>query len=58
MRGLIDSGLVRRGAARAEDAQWTPTQRNISPSILAYADKGVGGSGWMGLGVEDVGCRA
>ena len=28
-----------RGAARAEDAQGTPTQRNILPSILAYEDR-------------------
>ena len=32
---VIDSGL---GAARAEDAQGTPTQSHISPSILVYAD--------------------
>ena len=28
-----------RGAARAEDAQGTPTQSHISPSILVYEDK-------------------
>ena len=33
---LIDSG---RGAARAEDAQETPTQSHISPSILACEEK-------------------
>jgi len=32
-----DSG---RGTARAEDAQGTPTQSHISPSILVYEDKG------------------
>ena len=37
--GLIDSGLVtRRGTTRAEDAQGTPTQSHISPSILVYED--------------------
>ena len=36
---LIDLGLVSgRGAARAEDAQGTPTQSHISPSILVYED--------------------
>jgi len=39
-----DSGLgfkvPGRGAARAEDAQGTPTQSHISPSILVYEDKG------------------
>ena len=34
--GLIDAG---RGAARAEDAQGTPTQSHISPSKLVYEDK-------------------
>jgi len=33
---MIDSG---RGAARAEDAQGTPTQSHMSPSILVYEDK-------------------
>ena len=28
----------RRGAARAEDAQGTPTQRHVPPSILEYED--------------------
>jgi len=28
----------RRGATRAEDAQGTPTQSYISPSILGYED--------------------
>ena len=30
--------LSGRGAARAEDAQGTPTQSHISPSILVYED--------------------
>ena len=38
----MDSGLVRdlsgRGAARAEDAQGTPTQSRISLSKLVYED--------------------
>ena len=29
----------RRGAARAEDAQGSPTQSHISPSILVYVEK-------------------
>ena len=37
-RAVIDSGLAGRGAARAEDAQGTPTQSHISPSILVYED--------------------
>ena len=42
---MIDSGLVGstdfsgRGAARAEDAQGTPTQNHVSPSILVYEEK-------------------
>jgi len=47
-RGVIDSGLVGstdfhsshpqagRGTTRAEDAQGTPTQSHISPSIVVY----------------------
>ena len=40
---MIDSGLVGstdfgRGTARAEDAQGTPTQSDISPSILVYGE--------------------
>jgi len=35
MTWVIDSG---RGAARAEDAQGTPTQSHISPSILVYEE--------------------
>jgi len=31
--------VIGRGTARAEDAQGTPTQSHISPSILLYADK-------------------
>jgi len=37
--GLIDSGYSGRGAARAEDAQGTPTQSHTSPSILVYEDQ-------------------
>ena len=63
----MDSGLVGstdgRGAARAEDAQGTPTQSHISPSILVYEDNGhcpqvivpeVGvGSGGRGWGLAE-----
>jgi len=37
---VIDSGLVGsgRGTTRAEDAQGTPTQSHISPSILVYEE--------------------
>ena len=31
-------GIYGRGAARAEDAQGTPTQSHISPSILVYEE--------------------
>ena len=31
--------LVGRGTVRAEDAQGTPTQSHISPSILVYEDE-------------------
>ena len=51
-----------RGTARAEDAQGTPTQSHISPSILVYEEEAhcvrVQGSGFRverlssGLGVE------
>ena len=36
----LDSGfyLSGRGAARAEDAQTTPTESHVSPSILVYED--------------------
>ena len=38
-RGTTHSrDLSGRGAARAEDAQGTPTQSHISPSILVYED--------------------
>jgi len=42
---VIDSGLVGsgRGTTRAEDAQGTPTQSHISPSILVYEDRLGGG---------------
>ena len=33
---LHDTLRVERGAARAEDAQGTPTQSHIAPSILVY----------------------
>jgi len=69
--GLIGSGLVGstdlhssgRGAARAEDAQGTPTQSHISPSILVYEDYGFksSGSGFRvqgsGFGVWGLGFR-
>ena len=37
---MIDSGLFGsgRGTTRAEDAQGTPTQSHISPSIQVYKD--------------------
>jgi len=31
-------GWLKRGAARAEDAQGTATQSDISPSILVYEE--------------------
>ena len=34
-KGVIDSG---RGATRADDAQGTPTQSYMSPSILVHED--------------------
>ena len=37
LQGVIVSGG--RGAARAEDAQGTPTQSHISPNILVYEEK-------------------
>jgi len=33
------NGFSGRGAARAEDAQGTPTQSHTSPSILVYEEK-------------------
>jgi len=47
---MIDSGLfgllswypAGRVATRADDAQGSPTQSHISPSILVYEDKGAG----------------
>ena len=41
LRGGIDARVVDsgRGTTRAEDAQGTPTQIQISPSILVYEDK-------------------
>ena len=38
-RGQILASAFRMGAARAEDAQGTPTRSHISPSMLAYEDK-------------------
>ena len=44
---MIDSGLAGstagRGTTRAKDAQGTPTQSHISPSILVYEDYHVEG---------------
>jgi len=40
---MIDSGLVGRGAARAENAHGTPTQSHTSPSILVYEEETEGG---------------
>ena len=37
-----------RGTARAEDAQGTPTQSHISPSILVYEDEFIALCGWSG----------
>ena len=36
---LGDSGLVGLGTTRTEDAQGTPTQVHVSPSILVYEDE-------------------
>ena len=52
---MIDSA---RGTTRAEDAQGTPTQSHISPSILVYEDtpeppKAVPGTGVAGQRCED-----
>ena len=39
-RQRVDDKLrVGRGAVRAEDAQGTPAQSHISPSILVYEEK-------------------
>ena len=37
-RSDVDRMRAGRGATRAEDAQGTPTQSHISPSILVYED--------------------
>ena len=29
-------GLLSGGTTRADDAQWTPTQSDVSPSVLVY----------------------
>jgi hypothetical protein len=40
-QSLLSGGdRLRRGAARAEDAQGTPTQSHVSPIILVYEDSG------------------
>ena len=36
--GVIERLRVCSGSARAEDAQGTPTQSHISPSLLGYED--------------------
>jgi len=36
---ILRVDLSGRGTARAEDAQGTPTQSHISPSILVYEEK-------------------
>jgi len=38
------------GAARAEDAQGTPTQSHIPPSTLVYVDECVLIPSWAGAG--------
>ena len=48
----VDSG---RGAARAEDAQGTPTQSHISPSILEYEDKS---TAWTTVGCQARACTS
>ena len=37
-RLTIESGLVGKGTARAEDAQGTPAQSHTLPSVLVYED--------------------
>ena len=55
-----------RGAARAENAQGTPTQSHISPSKLVYEDQSSGVRVWFGhllrgdslqkcLGIQELG---
>ena len=41
--GWLNGFFTGRGTARAEDAQGTPTQSYISPSILVYEDKIING---------------
>jgi len=43
-----------RGTTRAEDAQGTPTQSHISPSILVYEDNRRQGAGADGGGAAHV----
>ena len=52
---VIDSGLIgstdshsEKGTTRAEDAQRTPTQSHIAPSIVVYEEYGRWGSGGRG----------
>jgi len=39
-----------RGTARAEDAQRTPTQSHVSPSILVYEEKTLRTCAWFTIG--------
>jgi len=39
------NGWLWEGTTRAEDAQGTPTQSHVSPSILVYEDQSGAGSG-------------
>jgi len=50
---VTDSGLVGsdgRSATRAEDAQGTPTQSHISPSMLVYEENALPGFGVYSTG--------
>jgi len=44
IRQLSSGDRLRVGTTRAEDAQGTPTQSHISPSILVYQEKEPGSS--------------
>ena len=48
--GWLNGFFTGRGSARAEDAQETPTQSHISPSILNVRRQAVGDEG-LGVGV-------
>ena len=54
---VIDSphsrDLSGSGTTRAEDAQWTPDQSNIPPSVLVYEDK----LRHVGTGIVTVWCH-